>query len=142
MKEVKIVAWCDHEDHTRPDRPREATNSFAVTVNDVGPREVDLCDEHALPFIEVFTVLEDVGTFVTKRKGNPGNKGGGRVKENLPNPPCPDCGEQYKDRHALGAHSRETHGKKLIDLLPPEQLGISARKQLARRAQEREAQAS
>lgn len=152
MKEVKVVAWCDDEQHEQDDEMAEATNSFTVSVDGDKPREVDLCDEHALSFIEVFTVLEERGTIVDPPKpkkkqprlkvdGTPAR--GGRQPEDLPNPPCPECGRQFHDRKALGTHSREVHGKKLIDLLPPELLGISDRKRLEKRAREViEAQAS
>jgi len=155
MKEVRIVSWCDHEGHEINENDpvaqrEEATQSFQVSVDGEKPYEIDLCDEHALPFIEVFTVLEERGTMLpatTKKKKQgvkpPGSNKGGRQPENLPNPPCPDCGRgPFRDRSALGSHSREIHGKALIDLLPPEQLGITNRLRLAERATEAEAQAS
>lgn len=139
MKEVKIVAWCDHEEHEFVDTPAEATNTFKVAVDDGYPREIDLCDEHVTPFIEVFTVLEERGTTITgaaKKPGpkSPGVKKGGRKHENLPNPPCPDCGQQYTSRESLGSHARDQHGKTLAELLPVHQLSISDRNRLERKA--------
>lgn len=156
MKEVKIIAWCDHEEHEEElvgDPLTEATNSFTVAVDDGKPYEIDLCDDHALPFIEVFTVLEERGTTVTsapkKKKQQPRMKldgtpaKGGRQPEDLPNPPCPDCGTQFSSRKALGTHSRHVHDKRLIELLPVEQLSISDRIRLEKAAeQEAETQAS
>lgn len=118
MKEVTINLWCDPHDADDGRRvPATVTRTFpGWLVNASYEVTLDLCDgcDHDL-LDPVRSLLASHGALP---EGQPSKRRRSPSRQDSPEAvSCPDCNHPAPNRHALGAHTRTTHGKGLKDYI-------------------------
>lgn len=108
-KEVVVNAWCDAHLGDSDGVVRVPGKPHTITVDDVGPLELDLCDEHVAALVR--PLLDAVLAWGAPQSANlPG------AQHEKTRHQCRICDKTAPSRSALGTHYRTEHDTTLDDV--------------------------